>query len=107
MTKALIAFVAAIGIVILICPGGFLRRGRVSAATWKLRFAAILEGAQGTGSLAGARSDKSGRPSCRSERSLGASGRGSENFQCGGRRDFRARGAPPSPADLHGLANNR
>ena len=45
------------------------------------RFAAILEGAQGTGGLAGARSDKSGRPYCRSERSLGASGRGSENFQ--------------------------
>jgi hypothetical protein len=83
MTKALIAFVAAIGIVILICPGGSLRRGRVRAATWKLSFRRNIGGGQGTGGLAGARSDKSGRPYCRSERSLGASGRGSENFQCG------------------------
>jgi hypothetical protein len=29
----------------------------------------------------------------------------SENIQCGGQRDFHAGGAPPSLADLHGLAN--
>jgi hypothetical protein len=38
-------------------------------------------------------------------RSLVGSGRESENIQCGGQRDFRAGGAPPSLADLHGLAN--
>ena len=37
--------------------------------------------------------------------SLGGSGRGSKNIQCGGQRDFCAGGAPPSLADLHGLAN--
>jgi hypothetical protein len=37
--------------------------------------------------------------------SLGGPGRGSENIQCGGQRDFRGGGAPPSLADLHGLAN--
>src|ERR1700719_1746313 len=37
--------------------------------------------------------------------SLGGSGRGSKNIQCGGQRDFCGGGAPPSLADLHELAN--